>query len=451
LEFASRPLLAIFASRRYHSTPRAAVAQLVEQRIRNAWVGGSNPFRGTSFLSPGWSSEIRDAHPLRSMRATETGARRLLKGHPVADDRSDKAREEAYKQTGVDIAEADSGLNRIVERVQNTWPKHGTGRVILPIGYYANVIEVDGIGMALCTDGVGSKTIIADLMRKYDTIGIDCVAMNVNDLICVGAKPLSLVDYIAIGKTDAAMLDAIGAGLCQGAEMAQVSISGGEIAQLRDVINGFDIVGMALGRVDLDKVIDGRNIAPGDVLIGVKSNGLHSNGYSLARRAFFDAGRFGIDQKFDELGSTLGEELLRPTSIYVREAMEILEKIRGVKALFNITGDGLLNLARAAAPVGYEIDKPIEPQPVFGLIQRYGGVSDAEMFEVFNMGIGFCYVVDPAAVEATVAILKKHGRDARPIGHTVSDPEKKVRIPGRNLVGRHKKFWKEDRAARRAG
>jgi len=305
--------------------------------------------------------------------------------------------------------------------------------------------------MALCTDGVGSKTIIADMMGKYDTVGIDCVAMNVNDLICVGAKPLSLVDYIAVEKTDAAMLDAIGAGLCQGAEMAQISITGGEIAQLRDVINGFDLVGMALGRVDLDKIIDGKDIAPGDVVIGVKSDGLHSNGYSLARRALFERGGFGIDQKFEELETTLGEELLRPTSIYVREAMEILEKIRGVKGLFNITGDGLLNLARAAAPVGYEIDQPIEPQPIFGLIQQYGGVSDTEMFEVFNMGTGFCYVVDPGDVDATIAILKKHGRDARPIGHTVADPERQVRIPGRSLVGRHKKFRKEDRAARRAG
>jgi phosphoribosylformylglycinamidine cyclo-ligase len=369
----------------------------------------------------------------------------------VADDRLDNPREDAYKETGVDTAEADSGLNRIVARVQKTWPKYGMGRVVLPIGYFANVIEVDGAGMALCTDGVGSKTIIADLMRKYDTIGIDCVAMNVNDLICVGARPLSLVDYIAVEKTDAAMLDAIGAGLCQGAEMAQISISGGEIAQLRDVINGFDLVGTALGRVDLDKIIDGKDIAPGDIVIGVKSNGLHSNGYSLARRALFEAGRFGIGQKFDELGTSLGEELLRPTSIYVREAMEILQNVRGVKALFNITGDGLLNLARAAAPVGYEIDQPIEPQPIFGLIQQYGGVSDAEMFEVFNMGTGFCYVVDPAAVDATVAILQKHGRDARPIGHTVPDTEKKVRIPARNLVGRHKNFRQEDRAARRAG
>ena len=123
-----------------------------------------------------------------------------------------------YKQSGVDTAEADAGLNHIIARVQKTWPLAGLGRVVLPIGYFANVIEIDGIGLALCTDGVGSKTIVADMMGKYDTIGIDCVAMNVNDMICVGAKPLSLLDYIAIPHTDAAMLDAIGAGLCEGAQ-----------------------------------------------------------------------------------------------------------------------------------------------------------------------------------------------------------------------------------------
>jgi phosphoribosylformylglycinamidine cyclo-ligase len=379
----------------------------------------------------------------------ETAA--FTKGIPRVAKKSAGAREETYKATGVDVAEADLGIHRIVERVQRTWPKSGTGRVVLPIGYFANVIEVDGAGIALCTDGVGSKTMIADMMGKYDTIGIDCVAMNVNDLICVGAKPLSLVDYIAVERTDAAMLDAIGAGLCKGAEMAEISISGGEIAQLRDVIHGFDLVGMAVGRVDLEKIIDGRNIAPGDIVIGVKSNGLHSNGFSLARRVLFENGKLGIDRKLDELGTTLGEELLRPTSIYVREAMEILSHVAGVKGLFNITGDGLMNLARGSAKVGYEIDKPIEPQPIFGLIQRYGGVSDAEMFEVFNMGIGFCYVVAPSDVQATLAILTRHGRDARPIGHAVADPEKKVRVLERNLVGQGKKFAKERRPARKTG
>jgi phosphoribosylformylglycinamidine cyclo-ligase len=358
---------------------------------------------------------------------------------------------EAYKQSGVDTAEADSGLSHIIARVQRTWPAAGLGRVVLPIGYFANVIEMDGIGLALCTDGVGSKTMIADMMGKYDTIGIDCVAMNVNDMICVGARPLSFVDYIAIERTDAAMLDAVAAGLCEGARQAGVSISGGETAQLKDIVTGFDLVGMAVGRVALDKVIDGRTVKEGDVVIGVRSNGVHSNGLSLARRAFFADGRHTVDHKFDELDLTLGEELLRPTHIFVPEAMEIIETVAGVKALVNITSDGLLNLTRVAADVGYVIDRLITPQPIFSLIQRLAGVEEGEMFEVFNMGIGFCYVVDPAAADATIAILEKHGRQAQRIGHAVADRDKMVRIPERGLVGQHKRFWKDDRAARRVG
>ena len=360
-------------------------------------------------------------------------------------------RDEMYKESGVDTAEADAGLDRIIARVQKTWPQAGPGRVLLPIGYFANVIEMDGVGLALCTDGVGSKTIVADMMKKYDTIGIDCVAMNVNDMICVGARPLSLVDYIAVSHTDAAMLDAIGAGLCEGARMAGVSISGGETAQLKDVVTGFDLVGMAVGRVPLDRIIDGRNVRAGDVVIGVRSNGIHSNGLSLARRALFETHRYAIDRRFDELGTTIGEELLRPTDIYVPEALEILAKIKGVKALANITSDGLLNLTRVAAPVGYVIDQLIEPHPIFALIQRHAKVDDSEMFEVFNMGIGFCYVVDPADAEATLAILKKHGRSAQRIGTAVADAEKMVRIPQRGLVGRHKRFRKDAHGARQTG
>lgn len=358
-------------------------------------------------------------------------------------------RREVYKQTGVDTAEADAGLANIISRVQATWPKSGLGRVILDIGYFANVVDVGGIGIALCTDGVGSKTIIADMMQKYDTIGIDCIAMNVNDMICVGAKPVSLVDYIAAEHVTAAMLDAIGIGLCKGAQLAQISISGGETAQLKDVIKGFDLVGMAIGRVDLDKVIDGRTVQEGDVVIGVRSNGVHSNGLSLARRAFFDTKRFDVNHKFAELDATIGEELLRPTDIYVREAMEILEKVPGVKALINITSDGLLNLARVNANVGFIIDNPIEPHPVFELIQRYAEVPDTEMFEVFNMGTGFCYVVDSVSADSTMSILKKHGRQPQKIGHAVADSEKRVYVTERELVGKHKTFWKEERAARK--
>src|SRR5262252_3083190 len=385
--------------------------------------------------------------PSRSMRpppSFETGAARPPQdeggGSAGATGEKTDVRNEIYRESGVDTAEADAGLNRIIARVQRTWPAAGLGRVVLPIGYFANVIELDGIGLALCTDGVGSKTIIADMMGKYDTIGIDCVAMNVNDMICVGATPLSLVDYIAVEKTDAAMLDAIAEGLCKGAELAQISISGGETAQLKDVVKHFDLVGMAVGRVALDKVIDGRHVREGDVVIGVTSSGIHSNGLSLARKAFFVNHGYAVGHKFDELAVTLGEELLRPTDIYVAEAMEILATVSGVKALINITSDGLLNLTRVDAPVGFEIDRLIEPHPIFPLIQRFAGVADSEMYEVFNMGIGFCYVVAPASADLVLSILKKHGREAQVIGHAIADADKKVRIPERSLVGRHKSF-----------
>ena len=368
-----------------------------------------------------------------------------------AEDALMKTRHDVYKHAGVDTAEADSGLSHIVRRVQRTWPQQGVGRVLLPIGYFANVIEIDGVGLALCTDGVGSKTIIAERMRKYDTIGIDCVAMNVNDMICVGAKPLSLVDYIAVESADAAMLDAVAVGLCEGARMANISISGGETAQLKDIVKGFDLVGMAVGRVDVDRVLCGKDVGEGDIVIGVRSSGVHSNGLSLARRAFFDNERFGVDHKFDDLDTTLGEELLRPTDIYVSEALEILEHVNGVKALINITGDGLMNLARVHSDVGFEIENPIEAQPIFSLIQHYADVPDSEMFEVFNMGIGFCYVVDPASADLTLSILKRHGRHAQRIGHAVADQEKKVRVPHRNLVGKHKTFSAEKPGARKAG
>jgi phosphoribosylformylglycinamidine cyclo-ligase len=367
------------------------------------------------------------------------------------DTERNDVRREVYKQAGVDTAEADAGLDHIITRVQRTWPQMGMGRVLLPIGYFANVIEMDGVGVALCTDGVGSKTIIADMMKKYDTIGIDCVAMNVNDMICVGAKPLSMVDYIAIQKIDAAMLDAIGAGLCEGAKLADISISGGETAQLKDVVTGFDLVGMAVGRVELNKVINGKEVKEGDIVVGVKSNGVHSNGLSLARRAFFEEHHYAIDHKFSELDLTIGEELLRPTSIYVRDALEILENVQGLKALINVTSDGLLNLARVAARVGFVIDRLIEPQPIFSLIQRHAQIDDTEMFEVFNMGIGFCYVVDPRDAERTISILAKHGRTAQRIGYAVADHDKIVRIPEKKIAGQHKKFLKESRATRRVG
>jgi len=195
--------------------------------------------------------------------------------------------QDRYRDAGVDTDEADAGLKKLTRRITDTWPPGGGfGSVKLDIGYFANVIDVAGEGIAITTDGIGSKAMIATMLRKYDTVGIDCVAMNVNDVICVGAKPVSMVDYIAVEHVDAQMLDAISVGLCAGAKLAGISISGGETAQLKDMIRGFDLAGTAIGHVPLDRILVGADVRDGDVVIGIESNGIHSNGLSLARRQF---------------------------------------------------------------------------------------------------------------------------------------------------------------------
>jgi len=352
-----------------------------------------------------------------------------------------KSRDNLYKAAGVDTAAKQTGLDEIIDHIKSTWPAPGDlGAVKLDIGYFANVIDVGGIGLAICTDGVGSKSIIAQMMNRYDTIGIDCVAMNVNDAICVGARPISMVDYIAIEKADAEILGAIAIGLTEGAKQAGISISGGEIAPLKDVVRGFDLVGMAVGIVPLDRIITGRDLVPGDVVIGLESSGIHSNGLTLARHVFFERAKLSIEHVFPELGIPLGEELLRPTLIYVPEILDVIKNIRAVKALINITGDGLLNLPRVDAKVGFLIDD-LPPVPrIFRLIQQYGDVDNSEMFEVYNMGVGFCVLVAEDDADPVLSILQRHGRRARVIGRVIEDEGKGVHLPRERLVGHGKAF-----------
>jgi phosphoribosylformylglycinamidine cyclo-ligase len=349
----------------------------------------------------------------------------------------------AYRDSGVDTDKAESGLTRLVKRITQTWPPRGSlGAVQLPIGYFANVIDIGGIGLAISTDGVGSKVIIADLMKRYDTIGIDCIAMNVNDLICVGAQPISLVDYIAVEQVNAEILDAIGAGLAAGAAQAGISISGGEIAQLEDLVRGFDLAGTAVGVVALDKILTGRHLEPGDRVIGIASSGIHSNGLSLARKVFFKrAEPLSLDCPVPGTDASLGDELLRPTLIYVREVMEILRQVSGVKSLANITSDGLINLTRVEHPsAGFVIDEMPETPAIFRMIQGYSNISTAEMFEVYNMGVGFCVVVGESQVDAVLAILAKHDRKAWVIGKVIDDAAKGVYLPRQGLIGHKKRF-----------
>jgi phosphoribosylformylglycinamidine cyclo-ligase len=364
----------------------------------------------------------------------------MTANHPISS-------QAAYRAAGVDSDEADLGLHRLVKQIIRTWPPRGKfGGVQLEIGYFANVIDIGGgMGVAICMDGVGSKAIIAQMMDRYDTIGIDCIAMNVNDLICLGARPVSLVDYIAVEQVSAEILEAIGVGLAEGAEQAGISISGGEIAQLGDVVHGFDLAGTAFGTIQLDKVITGRNIEPGDRIIGIQSSGIHSNGLTLARKAFFKrATPISLDQPVPGADTRLGEELLRPTLIYVREIMEILERVPNVKAFVNITGDGLLNLNRVEnQAVGFVIDEMPETPPIFKMIQEYHPITNAEMFEVFNMGVGFCVVSSEVDVVPVLTILEKHNRKAWVIGKVVEDQTSGVYLPRQRLRGHKKRFYPE--------
>lgn len=355
----------------------------------------------------------------------------------------------SYEGVGVDTERVDVGLRRLAEWVNATFA-FNPARPMLPLGYYANVLPLSPeLAVAISTDGVGTKLLVAQRLGRYDTVGIDCVAMNANDVICVGARPLSLVDYIAVHHVDPEALAAIARGLHDGARLADLNIPGGEIAQLREMVHGddafpFELVGTCIGTLHPRRLLVGADVAAGDVLIGLASSGLHSNGYTLARHALLERAGLRLEGRVAELGRTLGEELLEPTLMYVRPAMAMLDAGLPVRALLHITGDGLLNLARIAAPMGFVVDRPLPPPPIFALIQHAAAVSPAEMFRTFNMGIGFAVVVPAAAAERAVALAAEHGHRARVVGYATPDPRRRIWLPEAGLVGTGKQFAPAD-------
>jgi phosphoribosylformylglycinamidine cyclo-ligase len=325
--------------------------------------------------------------------------------------------------------------------------------VRLPLGFFANVIRLtDDLGLAISADGVGTKVLIAQQMNRYDTIGIDCVAMNVNDIVCVGARPLSMVDYLAVQRMDPAIIERIRDGLVEGAKRAGISIPGGETAQVPDIIRGysesgtedgasfgFDLAGAAVGLVPLDRILVGQDIQPGDAVIGIASSGIHSNGLTMAREILR---RQGLDVHCYEptLARTFGEELLLPTHIYVREALDILDGVDGVRALIHITGGGFLNLTRVASETGYIVDRLPEPPPIFAWMLEKAPENKAQMFGVFNMGIGFCAVVPEGESAKAISLATRQGKQAWRIGHATRDPARRVDLPQYGLVGSDKVF-----------
>ena len=343
-----------------------------------------------------------------------------------------------YDNAGVIPANESSGMTGLLKSIKKTFEIRPSA---LELGYFASVIEIGGgKGIAIATDGVGTKILVAEACEKYDTIGIDCIAMNANDIICVGAEPLSLVDYIAVQEISDDLLSELGKGLLRGAELANINIPGGEIAQLKEMItglrpgSGFDLVGTCVGTVDLDKILIGQDIMPGDSIIGIASSGIHSNGLTLARHVLFEKMKLKVTSHQPEFGRSVGEELLEPTAIYVSEAMELLNAGIKIKSFAHITGDGLFNLTRTKAKVGFRITDLPEMMPIFSVIADGGPVEPEEMWRVFNMGIGFCVVVDPAD-QARALEISSRNQPAQVIGHVIEDPEQHVYIEPQNLVG----------------
>ncbi len=316
-----------------------------------------------------------------------------------------------YAKAGVDIDEEADTIQALVASL--TTGRDGAVQPLELPGHFAGGVQLGEQALILCTDGVGSKVEIARALDRYDTIGIDCMAMNVNDAICIGAEPVAFVDYLAIERHSETFATQVGQGLAEGARQANVAIVGGETATLPGIVKGFDLAGTCLATAPMDQLITGQEVAPGDVLIGLPSSGIHSNGLTLARKAVERAGLSYTDTVPELEPTTIGEALLEPTRIYVRPILELIQEV-DVHGLVHVTGGGVHNYPRIRDDVGYVLDELPEPPAIFEAIQRLGGVEDREMYRTFNMGIGFCAVV--AADDAAEALAVLGGQDAQVIG-----------------------------------
>ncbi|MFA6805189.1 MAG: phosphoribosylformylglycinamidine cyclo-ligase [Candidatus Methanomethylophilaceae archaeon] len=308
-----------------------------------------------------------------------------------------------YSKAGVNIDQKSSAIESLVSELK--YKRTGLGQMVHMPGLFASLIDFGDKYITLATDGVGTKILVAEELGIWNTIGIDCIAMNVNDTICVNAEPTSFVDYIAIDKPNDEITKQIGIGLQKGAELSNMEIVGGEIAVLPEMVNGVDLSGTCMGYVEKDKIVTGATCEEGDLIVSLRSSGIHSNGLTLARKVFQSAG-LNMKDKTSGLSKSVGMELLTPTEIYVKQVLEITKE-NTVHGLVDITGGGLRNILRMKKGLKYIISDPVKPDPIFTKIQELGQIETEEIYQTLNMSMGFT-IIAPAEDAENIASKYKN-------------------------------------------
>ncbi len=327
--------------------------------------------------------------------------------------------EHTYSEAGVDIDLEARAVRALIDTL--TYRRAGAFPMLGKVGHFAGLIDCGPFVLALAVDGVGTKMLVADRLRNWRTVGIDCIAMNVNDLYVMNLEPVAFVDYIATDALSVEKMAQIGQGLNEGARQANMNIVGGETATLRGLVTGLDLAGTCLGVQKKEKVITGETIVPGDQIVGVPSSGIHSNGLTLARRVVEDCASYDTRLSGKK---TLGEELLTPTRIYA-EVLRVTEAC-AVHGMCHITGGGLLNFGRLTG-YGFSITDPLEIPEIFCWLQEAGGISDGEMYRTFNMGMGYAFVAPEESVDTICSIVP----GARVVGVVTKEPG--VRLKGAEI------------------
>ncbi len=337
--------------------------------------------------------------------------------------------ERSYAEAGVDIERSKRAICSLGEWLDRTLSFRSESTFADVKGHYSGLYRLGhGRVLSMSTDSVGTKMIVAEMMGKYDTVGIDLLGMLANDIICVGSTPVAMVDYIAAVKPDPAVLAEIGKGIYEGCKQAKVVVVGGETATVPDIVKSLDLAGAIVGLSEERDLILGNQIADGDIVVGLQSNGMHSNGYTLARKAFFSWNQYSVhDPLPTDPSMSVGEALMVPTRIYVDVVSEILRQLRP-HGLAHITGGAVTKLRRLKRGVGYRVDNPMKPQPIFEAIRKLAKVPWPEMYRTFNMGMGFAVIVDPGDRDRVIDICESRGVEAKPVGTAATDMDERVTV-----------------------